>query len=177
MVFTQTRIEGAYIVDPQRIEDDRGFFARAWCKKEFAEHNLKTQIAQVNAGFSPRKGTIRGMHYQRAPHEEVKICRCVMGAIYDVLTDLRPHSATYKEWLAVELTPENGRMLYIPEGCAHGYQTLVDNSELWYFTSQFYAPGYATGVRYNDPVFAIEWPLPVQVISDADRSWPDYGQS
>lgn len=174
MKFTATKIHGAYIIDLERKEDERGFFARAWCRREFEEHGLNPSAAQINVGFSDVKGTVRGLHYQVAPYEEVKVSRCTMGAIYDVIVDLRPGSPTHRQWVAVELTLDNRRMLYIPEGCAHGYQTLTDNTEMNYLTSQDFAPGHARGVRYNDPAFRIEWPLSVRKISDADRSWPDY---
>ena len=174
MIFTETRIKGAFIIDIERREDHRGFFARSWCQREFKSYGLNPALVQINVGFNKRKGTLRGMHFQLAPLEEVKVVRCNMGAVYDVIIDLRPDSSTHKQWTGVELTADNHRMLYIPEGCAHGYQTTMDNSEIYYQTSQFYAPEYAVGVRYNDPVFGINWPLEIEVISDADRSWPDY---
>jgi len=154
--------------------DERGFFARAFCEREFAQHGLSSRIVQANNSLSARKGTLRGMHYQRAPHQEAKVVGCIRGAIYDVVLDLRPDSPTYLRWAAAELTAENHRSLYIPEGCAHGFQTLMDGAEVLYLMSEFYAPGHAAGVRYDDPAFAIEWPLPVACISDADRAWPDY---
>jgi dTDP-4-dehydrorhamnose 3,5-epimerase len=174
MKFTETEIQGVYLIDIDRIEDDRGFFGRAWCREELAKHGLDNRIAQVNVGFSPTVGTLRGMHYQRAPHAEVKLVRCTLGAVYDVALDLRPESPTFCKWFASELNAENRRSLYIPEGCAHGYQTLSPDSEIHYFTSAPYAPDHAAGVRCNDPVFAIDWPLPVSLISDGDRSWPDF---
>jgi len=174
MIFTETKIQMAYIIDLERREDHRGFFARSWCQKEFESHALNPCTAQINVGFNKRKGTLRGMHFQLSPYQEVKVVRCTMGAVYDVIIDLRPASSTHKQWFGVELTADNRRMLYIPEGCAHGYQTLIDNTEIYYQTSQFYAPEHAIGVRYNDPAFGIDWPVAVEVISDADRSWPDY---
>jgi len=174
MTFTETRIRGGNIVDFERKEDHRGFFARAWCQREFADHGLNPQLVQVNIGFSHSQGTIRGLHYQLHPYEEAKLVRCTIGAIYDVLVDLRPDSPTYMQWIAVELTAENRRMLYVPKGCAHGYQTLAPNTEMYYQTSQFYVPEHARGIRYDDPAFGITWPLPVGSISEADRSWPDF---
>jgi dTDP-4-dehydrorhamnose 3,5-epimerase len=174
MHFTETQLVGAYIVDLQRIGDERGFFARAWCQKEFEAHGLLANISQVNVGFSSRKGTLRGLHFQVPPHAEAKFVRCTRGAIYDVIVDLRPDSPTFRHWVAVELTAENHRMLYVPEGFAQGYQTLSDDAEMCYQTTQFYHAGAASGVRHDDPAFGIEWPLPVSVISEADRTWPDF---
>ena len=165
---------GAYIIDLERREDPRGFFARSWCRKEFGDHGLWEEFVQINVGFNTKKGTLRGMHYQIAPHQEVKVVRCTMGAVYDVIIDLRPKSPTFKQWTGVELNSGNHRMLYVPEGFAHGYQTLADNTEINYQTSRFYAPECARGNRYDDPAFGIEWPLAVSSISDPDRSWPDY---
>lgn len=174
MIFTPTPLEGGYLIEPERREDDRGFFARVWCVDEFAQYGLSTELVQVNVGFSPRKGTLRGMHYQTAPAQEVKLVRCTRGAVYDVMVDLRTESPTHGRWYAAELTPDNGRMLYVPEGFAHGYQTLTDDSEIVYQTSCAYAPGCATGVAYDDPAFGIDWPMPPTAVSDADASWPAY---
>jgi dTDP-4-dehydrorhamnose 3,5-epimerase len=174
MIFTETEIQGSFIIDIERREDHRGFFARSWCLKELESYGLNPVIVQINVGYSASKGTLRGMHFQLSPYQEVKLVRCTMGAVYDVIVDLRTDSPMHKQWFGVDLTEVNRRMLYIPEGCAHGYQTLVENSEIYYTTSQFYAPEFATGVRYNDPSFGIRWPLEVDNISDADRSWPDY---
>jgi dTDP-4-dehydrorhamnose 3,5-epimerase len=174
VIFTETELEGAYLVDIEPIEDDRGFFARGWCRREFEGAGLSTDLVQVNLARSHVRGTLRGMHYQEAPHAEVKLARCTKGAIYDVAVDLRPESRTFTRWFGVELSADNHRMLYVPEGFAHGYQTLTDDAEMSYQTSQFYAGGSAAGVRYDDPAFGIEWPLPVSVISEADRSWPDF---
>ena len=174
MIFTETKLKGAFIVELERREDQRGFFARTFCQREFQEHGLNPHVAQCNMSSSKRKGTLRGMHFQAAPYEEAKLVRCTRGAIYDVVVDLRPESPTYKQWAAVELTADNHCMLYIPEDCAHGYQTLVDDTEICYQTSNFYAPDYARGVRYDDPEFRMSWPLPVESISDADRCWPDF---
>jgi dTDP-4-dehydrorhamnose 3,5-epimerase len=173
MIFTETRLKDAFIIEIEKREDERGFFARAWCKKEFEAHGLHLDLVQANLVFSNRRGTLRGMHYQVAPYGEAKLMRCIRGAIYDVIIDLRPESPTYKQWLGVELTADNHKMLYVPEYCAHGYQTLVDNTETFYPVSQFYSPGFERGMRWNDPAFGIEWPLNIQVISDKDANWPD----
>jgi dTDP-4-dehydrorhamnose 3,5-epimerase len=174
MNFQETKIAGSYVIDVRRIEDPRGFFGRTWCRQEMGEQGLSQEIVQVNTALSLAKGTLRGMHFQRDPHAEVKIVSCPSGAVFDVVLDLRPESPTYCEWFGVELSGDNFRMLYIPEGCAHGYQTLQDNSVLNYTTSVMYAPDHATGVRYDDPAFGIEWPQSVSVVSDADAGWPDF---
>lgn len=174
MIFTQTELKDAYIIDIERRSDERGFFARTWCAQEFAQHGLVATIAQANMSYNARKGTLRGMHFQRAPHAEVKIVRCTRGAIYDVIIDLRPDSPTFKRWIGVELTQDNQRMLYVPEGFAHGFQALTDDTETAYNVSAFYTPGAEGGVRYNDPAFDIQWPLPVSVISEKDANWPDF---
>ena len=174
MIFTETMVKGAYVIDLECRADDRGFFARAWCQKEFEAHGLTAQLAQVNMALSTRKGTLRGMHYQLDPCHEAKVVFCTRGAVFDVVVDLRRESPTHGHWAAVELTAGNHRSLYIPERCAHGYQTLEDDTELWYQTSQFYSPDHARGVRYNDPAFGIAWPLEIDKMSDTDRSWPDY---
>jgi dTDP-4-dehydrorhamnose 3,5-epimerase len=174
MIFAETKLPGAFIIELEKREDERGFFARAWCKKEFEAHGLNSDWVQANLAFSKRRGTLRGLHYQIAPYEEAKLMRCIRGAIYDVIIDLRPESPTYKRWLGVELTADNHKMLYVPEGFAHGYQTLMDNTETFYQASQFYSPESERGLRYDDPAFAIEWPIDVQVISDKDKSWSDY---
>jgi len=174
MIFAATKVAGAYLVDLECRSDQRGFFARAWCSKEFEARGLTARLAQVNVSGNARKGTVRGLHYQLAPYREAKIVRCSRGAIYDVAVDLRPDSPTHLRWAAVELTAGNRRMLYVPEGCAHGYQTLTDDTELLYLMSESYSPEHARGVRYDDPTFGIEWPLAVENLSEADRSWPDY---
>ena len=161
----------------KKIEDERGFFARGWCREEFTEHGLNPDMVQLNVGFSHKQGTLRGMHYQERPHQEAKLIRCTRGVIFDVIIDLRPASPTCRQWYGAELTAENAHMLYAPEGFAHGYQTLVDGAEMYYFTSAFYASPAARGVRYNDPVFDIQWPLAVTAISEADQKWPDYHAS
>jgi len=176
VLFTPTKIADVYVIDVERRQDERGYFGRMWCEREMAAHGLSTRVAQTNVAVSLRAGTLRGMHYQREPFAEVKIIRCARGAVYDVIVDLRPASATYLQWVGVELTAENGRMLYAPEGCAHGYVTLRDDTELSYSTSQFYAPEAANGVRFNDPAFNIQWPVAVSVISAQDRNWPTFKQ-
>ena len=174
MIFSTTNLSGVYVIELEPRADERGFFARSWCEREFAAHGLSAEIAQINVGFSARRGTVRGMHYQVAPRAEAKTVRCTRGAIYDVAVDLRPGSSTYKGWVGLELTAQNRRTLYIPEGCAHGYQTLADDTEMCYQTSQPYTPECTRGVRYDDAAFRISWPVAVTSVSHADRSWPDY---
>ena len=174
MIFTETKLPGAFIIELEPIEDSRGFFARSWSADEFAAHGLVTQILQANISFNKLKGTLRGMHRQAQPFSEVKIVRCTRGAIYDVAIDLRPDSPTYRQWAAVELTADNHRMFYIPEDFAHGFQTLEDDTEVTYHVSQVYTPAAERGARFDDPAFQINWPLPVSVISDKDRHWPDF---
>lgn len=174
MKFIETKLKGAFIIEPERLEDERGFFARTFCQKEFEEHGLKFQFVQCNISFNKRKGTLRGMHYQAAPYEEVKLVRCTRGATYDVIIDLRRDSSTFKKWFAVELTEENHKMLYVPEGLAHGFQTLMDNTEVFYMMSEFYHPEYTRGVRWNDPVFGIKWPADNRIISTKDQQYPDF---
>jgi dTDP-4-dehydrorhamnose 3,5-epimerase len=175
VIFEETRLSGAFLVDLERREDSRGFFARTWCANEFADHGLTTEVVQANVSFNPRQATLRGMHFQRAPHAETKLVRCTRGAIYDVVVDLRPDSDTYKQWLGVELTADNRRALFVPEGFAHGYQTLVPDAEVFYQVSEYYTPGAEGGVRWDDPAFGIEWPDPDNAfLSDKDRSWPDF---
>ena len=174
MTFRELPLAGAYLVDLDRVEDERGVFTRLWCRQEFAARGLPVDLAQLSISMNWRKGTLRGMHLQAAPHEETKVVRCSKGAIYDVLVDLRRDSATFRRWHAVELTPDNGRMLFVPRGCAHGFQTLEDASEVTYLISEFYHSESARGVRWNDPAFAIEWPLPVSVMSQTDRSYADF---
>jgi dTDP-4-dehydrorhamnose 3,5-epimerase len=174
MEFTETKLKGAFVVRLKKIEDQRGHFARGWCRDAFAKHGLNPNMVQLNTGFSHKKGTVRGMHYQEAPHAEAKFVRCTRGAIFDVIVDLRPDSSTRAQWFGAELTADNGMMLYAPEGFAHGYQTLTDDADMYYLTSAPYASGAAKGVRYNDPAFGIQWPLPVSVVSEPDQMWPDY---
>ena len=175
MRFTPTDLPDAVIIDLEPIEDARGFFARAWDERELAENGLETRIAQCNVSFNKRKGTLRGMHLQRPPYEEVKLIRCVRGSLFDVIIDVRPESASYKRWTGVELSAHNRRMLYVPRGFAHGFQTLEDDTETFYMVSEFYVPGAEEGLRWNDPAFGIEWPLgEPSEISDKDRDWPDF---
>ncbi|MCK6630307.1 MAG: dTDP-4-dehydrorhamnose 3,5-epimerase [Anaerolineae bacterium] len=174
MIFTEIKLKGAYIVDLEKREDERGFFARGWCQNEFEAHGLAPRVVQANISYNKKRGTLRGMHYQLAPYEETKLVRCTRGALYDVIVDLRPTSPSYKQWFGVELSAENYKMLYVPEGFAHGFITLQDETEATYQVSQFYTPGSERGLRYNDPAFGIEWPVEVRVISEKDKSWPDY---
>lgn len=174
MHFTETALAGVYIIDLERFDDERGFFARAWCQKEFTEHHLNAQIVQCNISFNAKRGTLRGLHYQIAPYEEAKIVRCTAGAIYDVVVDLRPHSPTFKRWLGVELTASNHMMVYVPFGFAHGLQALKDDTEVFYQMSQFYHPECARGVRWDDAAFKIDWPLHPSVISPKDQQYPDF---
>jgi len=174
MIFKETRLQGAFTVEMEPIGDNRGFFARAWCQREFQARGLISCFVQNNITVSPKQGTLRGLHYQVAPHEEVKLVRCTQGAIYDVIIDLRPESPTYLEWLGTELTARNRKMIYIPGGFAHGYQILMDDTEVFYQVGQFYTPEYERGIRWDDPVFAVEWPLDVREISAKDTKWPDF---
>lgn len=174
MIFTKAPIDGAYIIDVRRIADERGFFGRLWCHKEFEEHGLVATIVQSNIGASKTKGTLRGLHYQKAPHQEVKIVRCPRGAVFDVIVDLRADSPTFKQWFGLELNQENATMLYVPEGCATGYLTLRDDTEIYYHATEYYHPESATGVRYDDPAFGIEWPGEIKVVSDNDKQWPGF---
>jgi dTDP-4-dehydrorhamnose 3,5-epimerase len=173
VIFTETQLKGAFTIELERIEDERGFFARTWCQHEAEAVGLKPRWVQCNLSFNRVKGTLRGMHYQAAPHAEAKLIRCTMGAIYDVIIDLRPESATCQQHIGIVLTAQNREMLYVPEGFAHGFLTLEDNTEVFYQMSEFYAPECARGVRWNDPAFGIQWPADVQVISDRDRSFAD----
>jgi dTDP-4-dehydrorhamnose 3,5-epimerase len=172
MRFLKTEIQGVWLIEPDFHKDERGHFFRAWCLREFEEHGIQFHPVQANMGFSLRKGTVRGMHFQVEPAPEAKLIRCTRGAMFDVALDVRTDSSTYGKWVGVELTAENGKMLYIPEGCAHGYETLQDRTEMHYMTSQFYSPAAARGARFDDPAFGIEWPLVPLVISAQDRNWP-----
>ena len=174
MIFTPTELEGVYLVEPERLEDQRGFFARSWCEKKFKERGLATRLVQCSISFNNRRGTLRGMHYQAAPHEESKLVRCTKGAIHDVIIDLRPGSPTLAQWTAAELTAANRLMLYVPEGCAHGFQTLSDDTEVFYQMSEFHHPQSARGVRFDDPAFGVRWPLAVAAISQKDQGYPDF---
>lgn len=171
MIFTETKLKGACIIDLERREDSRGFFARAFCQKEFAAHGLKPIIAQANVAFNIKQGTLRGMHFQYPPAPETKLVRCPRGAILDIIVDLRPESPTYLQHISVELNEENGRALYVPERFAHGYQVLQDKTETSYQVGEFYAPTAESGLLYNDPRLGLKWPLPVAVISDKDQKF------
>lgn len=177
MLFHETPLPGCYVIEPERMQDHRGFFTRVWCRRELEQRGLKADILQSNVGFSHRKGTLRGLHYQTAPYAEVKIVRCTRGAMFDVVVDLRPQSPSHKRWFGVELTEDNGKMIYVPEGFAQGYLTLVDNTEMNYHTSQFFARESASGVRYDDPVFQIQWPIEISVISEQDTKWANYEET
>ncbi len=174
MKYTETAVPGAYVIDLEPVGDERGFFARTWCRDDFAARGLNPQLLQCNLSFNVRGGTLRGLHYQAAPHEEAKLVRCTLGAIYDVIVDLRPDSPSFKRHVAVVLSAANRRMLYVPEGCAHGFQTLEDHSEVFYQMSAAYAPEAARGVRWDDPAFAIDWPPAERIISARDRHYPDF---
>ena len=174
MKFTELPLPGLYLVEPETIEDDRGFFARTYCRREFAARGLNPDLMQASISFNRRRGTLRGMHYQEKPNEEAKLVRVTQGAIYDVALDMRPESPAYLRWHAVELDQENHTALYIPEGVAHGFLTLQDSTEVLYQISAFYAPDAARGVRWDDPAFAISWPGVVEAISERDRSYPDF---
>ena len=174
MRFVPLPLQGAFVVEPEPVVDSRGFFARTFCREEFAARGLDPELVQCNVSFNKRKGTLRGMHYQKPPHEEAKLVRCTMGAIRDVIIDLRRDSPTYLRWAGVELTAENRNALYIPRGLAHGFLTLADASEVFYQMSHVFEPEATAGVRWNDPAFRIEWPGEVNVISDRDREFPDF---
>lgn len=177
MIFSETNLAGVYVIDLERRHDERGFFARQWCKQEFVRAGLDPRLAQINTARSTVAGTLRGMHYQQAPQAEVKVVRCTRGAVFDVAVDLRRESSTYCQWFGVQLDDESGRMLYIPEGCAHGYLTLAPNTDLVYQASVPYAPESATGVRHDDPAFNIIWPRPIEVISRQDQRWPRFADN
>jgi dTDP-4-dehydrorhamnose 3,5-epimerase len=176
VTFHETKLQGLFEIHPEPQSDERGFFARTWCQKEFQDHGLNRNLAQCSISFNTQRGTLRGMHYQAAPYAETKLVRCTKGSIYDVVVDLRPQSPTFKEWFAVVLTSESRNMVYIPEQCAHGFLTLEDATEIVYQMSQFYSPESARGVRWNDPAFQIQWPAEVSVISERDRMYPDFHQ-
>jgi dTDP-4-dehydrorhamnose 3,5-epimerase len=175
MKFTETSLQGAFVVELEKREDARGFFARSWCEREFDAHGLVSRIAQANVSYNRYRGTLRGFHYQIEPHQETKVIRCTRGAIYDVILDLRPESPTYTRWVAVKLRAELYNMVYVPRGCANAFYILSDHTEAFYMSSEFYAPECERGVRWNDPLFAVQWPAArPTVISDKDGSWPDY---
>ncbi len=172
MIFTETKLRGAYVIDLERREDDRGYFARAFCQREFADHDLEPVIAQANVAFNRRRGTLRGMHFQYPPAAETKLVRCTRGAILDVIVDLRPESPTYLQHVSVELSAENGRSLYVPRRFAHGYQALEATTETSYMVGEFYAPDQEGGLRFDDPALGISWPLATGEMSPKDRAWP-----
>jgi dTDP-4-dehydrorhamnose 3,5-epimerase len=175
MIFKETKLQGAFIIEVQRLEDDRGFFGRSFCRREFSERRLNPEVVQCNISFNRDTGTLRGMHYQAAPHAEDKVIRCTRGCLYDVIVDLRRESPTFKQWIAVELSEDNRQMLYVPKGFAHGFQTLTDNTEIFYLMSEFYHPESSRGARWNDPAFGIQWPEGERaILSERDRNWTDY---
>jgi dTDP-4-dehydrorhamnose 3,5-epimerase len=174
MIFLETKLPGVFEIHIEAIADERGFFARTWCQQEFEAQGLNGRLVQCSLSFNNRKGTLRGMHYQAAPHAEIKLVRCNKGAIYDVVLDLRRQSPTFEDWIAVVLTAEKRNMIYVPEGCAHGFLTLEDESEVSYQMSEFWNAESARGVRWDDPAFQIRWPAKVEVISERDRTYPDF---
>jgi dTDP-4-dehydrorhamnose 3,5-epimerase len=174
MIFTETKLEGAYLVDLERFEDERGFFALSWSAEEFAARGLESKLAECNVSFNRKKGTLRGMHYQTAPHGQVKLVRCTRGAIFDVIIDLRANSPTFKQWAGAELTANNHRALYVPMDFAHGFQTLEDDSEVFYQMSTPYVPGSGRGVRWDDPAFGIDWPQDERIIIERDNQYPNF---
>src|SRR5690554_4392808 len=177
MIFTETALKGAHIVEIKQLTDERGFFGRSWCKREMEEHGLNSNVVQANTSCSTIKGTMRGMHYQMAPYEETKLIRCTRGAIYDVIIDLRKESPTFMQWFGIELTEKDYKMVYIPERFAHGFVTLTDNAEVTYLVTQYYTPGAEGGIRYDDPSFNINWPVPVKLVSEKDSNHPDFHPS
>ncbi len=174
MIFTETKLKGAFVIELEKFEDERGFFALSWSQDEFAKRGLESSLAECNVSFNKKRGTLRGMHYQEDPHGQVKLLRCTMGAIYDVIIDLRHQSLTFKQWFGVELSAKTHLMLYLPKGFAHGFQTLEDNSEIFYQMSSPYLPQSGRGVRWNDPAFGIEWPHPTRIMSERDKNYRDF---
>jgi dTDP-4-dehydrorhamnose 3,5-epimerase len=174
MIFCETKLHGVFEIQLEPISDQRGFFARSWCQKEFESHGLNSRLVQCNVSLNTRSGTLRGMHYQEAPNEEAKLVRCTAGSIYDVVVDLRSESPTFKDWVAIGLTAEKRNMVYVPEGCAHGFLTLEERSEVFYQMSEFYSQESARGVRWDDPAFRIVWPARVEVISERDQNYPNF---
>jgi len=174
MIFRETKLPGVFEIDIEAKPDERGFFARTWCQEEFAAHGLNTKLVQCSLSFNIGKGTMRGMHYQVAPHAESKLVRCTRGAVFDVVLDLRPQSPTFKDWISVILTAENRKTIYVPEGCAHGFLTLEEGTEVLYQMSVFQSPELARGVRFDDPAFRIAWPEKIEVISERDRNYPEF---
>ena len=177
MIFEKTKLKGAYVITLEKRKDERGFFARSFCRREFEQHGLNAKIAQCNLSFSKKAGTLRGMHYQIKPYQETKLLSCIRGAIYDVIIDIRPDSPAYKKWFGLELRADDYKMIYVPEGFAHGFQTLRDDTTVYYMVSEFYAPEYERGVRWDDPTFGIVWPYAVPtIISERDKSYEDFGK-
>jgi len=174
MNFTETWLKGVYLIDIERQEDERGFFGRSWCVQEFETNGLNSRLAQCSISFNKKRGTLRGMHYQAAPYQEAKLVRCTRGALYDVVIDLRSDSVTFKRWLSINLNAENRRAVYLPEGFAHGFQTLEDDTEVFYQISEFFHPESARGLRWNDPTFGIEWPIKTFILSEKDKSYPNW---
>ncbi len=174
MIFSETKLKGAFLIEPERKEDHRGFFARTWCQEEFEAHGLNSKLVQCSVSFNNKKGTLRGMHFQIVPFEETKLVRCTKGEIFDVIIDLRPNSGTFKRHFSVILNENNRLMLYIPGGFAHGFQTMADNTEVFYQMSQVYSPEHSGGVRWNDPAFGIQWPQDDRIIIDRDLNYPDF---
>jgi dTDP-4-dehydrorhamnose 3,5-epimerase len=174
VIFHKTNLHGAVVVEYETAADERGFFARTWCRKEFQRQGLNPELVQCNTSFNRQRGTLRGMHYQAYPYEEAKLVRCIRGTIYDVIIDLRSSSPTLRNWFGMELSESNNKMLYVPEGFAHGFVTLADNTEVFYQMSAYYDPESARGVRWNDPAFGIDWPIPIEIISEKDMSYGDY---
>jgi dTDP-4-dehydrorhamnose 3,5-epimerase len=174
MRFNPTNLAGAYVIGPEPASDERGFFARTWCQNEFADKGLNPNLVQCNISYNKARGTLRGMHYQKAPHAEAKLIRCAQGAVYDVIIDLRSDSNTFTQWFGVELTAENRKALYVPEGFAHGFISLKDDTEVLYQMSEFFHAESTNGLRWDDPVFAIQWPIDVKVISERDQNYQDF---
>jgi len=174
--FIATELSGVFLIEPEFHADDRGSFARTFCEEEFGDAGIEFRVVQANTSFNKRAGTLRGMHYQLPPHAEAKVVRCTSGALHDVVIDLRSESPTFCEWIAAELNAEKNTEMFVPKGCAHGFQTLVDNTEVSYLMSESYVPESASGVRYDDPTFGVEWPLAISFVADRDRSWPGFRQ-
>ena len=177
MIFKPTHLEGAFLIELQKMEDERGFFARTYCQREFHDHGIPFNLAQCSLSYNRKKGTLRGMHFQASPYQEAKLVSCVQGSIYDVIVDIRPASPTYREYLAVELAADKHNELYVPQGFAHGFLTLQPDTYVFYQMSEFFEPGHARGFRWNDPAFAIDWPAKVELISERDASFPDYSEA
>lgn len=174
MIFSETKLKGAFVIDVQKLTDDRGFFGRLWCENEMKAHDLETNIVQSNVSLSKNKGTLRGMHFQRSPYQETKLVRCTKGSVYDVIVDLRPESQTFKQWFGVKLSETDHKMIYVPKNFAHGFLTLEDNSEVYYLVTQFYNKDHEAGLRWDDPELNIDWPIMVHEISEKDNSHPNF---